>query len=126
MKLIHLAESDEGLILLYEKSPQSYIWYTGDQPTIEADSLEEAIRLGWRHFPGFAPLLAGYRYTLPERDEHGNNALFSEMVASLNSPSGVYFDEKSGHNNVVHNIPQKAKNLYVDLKSKNLLERPNS
>ena len=115
MKLIHVAQSDKGWMFLQETSPGHYQWFQGDEPTeIQAPSIQEAIRLGWKAFASqnFEPLLCGYKYTLPERDEHGAPTLFSDMVQSLNTPTGQYFDPASGHNYIVQNIPTRARELY--------------
>jgi len=53
----------------------------------------------------------GFRYTLPERDEHGYNALFHQMAASYATSNGVYFDEESGNNCFVNFASEEAKNL---------------
>lgn len=60
------------------------------------DALWNARRF-WKEF-GFRTVNCGFRYTLPERDEHGDNALFHQMIASYSSFNGVYFDEDLGHN----------------------------
>jgi hypothetical protein len=123
LKVIHIANSDDGILLLKEDSPSRFVWVKGKEETsTEAPSYEEAVRLGWKTISGFSPLLCGYKFTLPERDEHGNNATFSDMVQSLNSSNGIYFDKDLGHNCIVHQIPQKSRLLYEKLKNEGLLQ----
>jgi hypothetical protein len=119
LKLIHVAKVFEGWLLLREVAPHRYQWFRGDVPTqVEALSIQEAMRLGWAafQFEGFEPLRCGYKYTLPERDEHGTPALFWEMAESLKTPSGQYFDPAAGHNCIVHNIPPFAKSCLCKFK----------
>lgn len=118
MKLIHLAESDLGRLYLQETSEGRYQWFLGGAPTgVEASSTEEAFRLATRRYAQnhFEPLQAGYKFTLPERDEHGAPALFIDMVRSLETPSGQYFDPASGHNYIVHQIPTRSRELYKNM-----------
>lgn len=115
---------DARLLVLRQLEPSKYVWFLreggGEEETeVHAKDPLEAIRLARRHWKNesFTPLRCGYRFTLPERDEHGNNALFHQMVKSLNSLTGIYFDEELGHNCVVHQIPSNARRLYQELKS---------
>lgn len=123
-KLIHigfLQQKGKGTINLFlrQDSPHEYAWYQEESPSKEqktdlcAPSAEEALRLARREWAleGFRPLLCGFRYTLPERDEHGTNALFHQMAASYASPTGVYFDEDLGYSCVVHAASQEARSL---------------
>lgn len=123
-QLIMVAKIENGLLFLRKLEPRKFQWfqYDGKEETpepIQSEELAEAIRLGnkeWK-FQGFTPLPCGYVFTLPERDEHGNNALFSQMAKSLETPNGVYFDEDLGHNCIVHQIPTATRLLYNQLKS---------
>lgn len=129
MSLIHVAtlndeKGERKWLFLRQLEPAKYRWFLKEEGKEKATEIEakdplEAIRLARRHFAKqlFSPLLCGYNFTLPERDEHGNNALFYQMVKSVNSPTGIYFDEKLGHNCIVHQIPTKARRLYEELKS---------
>ena len=63
----------------------------------------------------------GFRYTLPERDEHGLNALFNQMVASYSSSNGVYFEQELGHPCIVQNASIQARLLWKKLKQANRL-----
>jgi hypothetical protein len=131
--LIHVACFDgesgkQEWLFMRRLEPKKYAWFwekeSGEAPTgIEASDTEEALRLARREWKekAFTPLACGYRFTLPERDEHGNNALFYQMVKSLASPSGVYFDDEYGYNAIVHQIPLKAKEVYEKLKQENRL-----
>lgn len=121
MKLVHIAKTDEGLLFLREEAPNNYAWFSKDEKTpVEAPTIPEAIRLAYKYYAldHFQPLLCGYKFTLPERDEHGNNALFQDMVQSLNSMNGIYFDDKLGYNCIVHQIPLASRELYEKLKKK--------
>lgn len=94
------------LFFLRKQEPKCFTWYSNESPTeVGAESLEEAIRLAYQTWKGFTPLPCGHVFTLPERDEHGNDALFYQMAKSLASPSGIYFDEELGHNCIVKEIP---------------------
>lgn len=124
LKIIHAAriqlkERTLRYLLLYEKAPQEYLWYMKEPDGSEKEtgvtgrSISEAIRQARKEWQreGFRTLHCGFRYTLPERDEHGGNALFYQMVASYSSPNGVYFDEELGHNCFVQAASQEALSL---------------
>lgn len=132
-KLIHIAKyhpphKGGRTLLLRQHSPHHYVWYEedGEQEVtteVEGPSVEEAMREAhktWRQH-AFRTIICGFRYTLPERDEHGLNALFHQMVASQRSPSGVYFDEELGHNCLVQAASQEALALFKRLESANRL-----
>lgn len=130
--LIHAAriEGTDGrkLLLLRKKEPNLFVWMeTGTSGEVEtevsASQVEEAIRLAARHWKheGFSPFNCGFRYTLPERDEHGTNALFHQMAASYSVPNGVYFDEELGSNCFVQAASDEARNLMQQLRKENLL-----
>lgn len=115
--IICVAAADEGQLVLSKTPEGRYAWKFLDRPSdviLKANTVQEAIRLGekWGRDSGFKMQACGYLFTLPEREEHGNNALFSQMVKSLESPNGVYFDEGLGHLCVVHQIPIQARRLY--------------
>jgi len=126
-KLIHVGKSKpykqkERYLFLRELSPHHFAWYEdvdGHETATEifASTVEEALRLAHRLWKRdiFRPMICGFRYTLPERDEHGMNALFHQMAASYSSPSGIYFDEALGHNCCVHNASQEALDLWRKL-----------
>ena len=129
-KLIHVGEylaNGKGtrLLFLREDGPGSYRWFDENEETtdVSASTVNEALRLAhqkWKH-NGFRTLICGFRYTLPERDEHGMNALFHQMAASHNSFNGVYFDEELGHNCFVQNASIEALNLLKQLEESNRL-----
>lgn len=121
--LIHIAtiypfQQPKQQILLRRLDPLRYVWFikkdNGEEQTdIWGATSEEAI-LTARHYwkeALFTTLNCGFRYTLPERDEHGSNALFHQMVASYNSMNGVYFDEELGCNCFVQNASLEAREL---------------
>lgn len=110
--------------LYLRKSAQGhYIWTAVDgegqesDTPISADSAEEAIRLARRHWIDefFDTLRCGFRFTLPERDEIGSNALFHQMVSSYSTMNGVYLDEELGHQCIVHDASQEALDLWKRL-----------
>lgn len=134
VKLIHVGiiHSDKGLpefLFLRAISQEKFVWFKEScggqeiETSVSAESAEEAIRLAWKEWKNafFSTLNCGYCFTLPERDEHGNDALWKQMVSSLNSFNGIYYDEDRGHNCIVHQIPLKARDLYQKLKSENRL-----
>jgi hypothetical protein len=93
------------------------------QTHISAQTVEEAIRLAPRQWKNqsFKTLLCGFRYTLPERDEHGTNALFHQMVSSYSAGNGIYYDEELGNNCFVQNASEEAYKLWQRLKNHNRL-----
>jgi hypothetical protein len=110
-------------MFLRKTSTQSYKWFEGIpegeeiDTALEASSVENAIRLAFATWQGdyFTLINCGFRYTLPERDEHGINALFYQMVASYSSLTGVYFDEIIGNNCFVQNASAEARTLWKTL-----------
>lgn len=133
-KLIHVAQitlPKKGplLLLLRKDDPVRYTWYEEFEPDKEREILlssptpEEAIRqayVNWKD-ANFRTLNCGFRYSLPERDEHGNNALFHQMVASYTSMNGIYFDEDVGYNCFVNFASDEAKKLWKKLQSQKRL-----
>ena len=132
-KLIHVAEYiAPGIgprrLLLRKENPNLFRWYeeSGENeiPTdVESSTLEGAMRSAhktWKH-NAFRTIICGFRYTLPERDEHGMNALFHQMAASQKSYNGVYFDGDLGHNCFVQNASIEALNLLKKLEDSNRL-----
>lgn len=133
-KLIHLAKvtlpkKGPHLLLLRKEDPIRYTWFEGYEADKEreteifAPTAEEAIRQAYLHWKlaNFRTVNCGFRYTLPERDEHGNNALFHQMIASYSSMNGVYFDEDVGHNCLVNFASDEAKTLWQELRLQNRL-----
>jgi hypothetical protein len=130
--LIHVAkyQDPEGslknrnvFLLLRKRSPHCFVWYKENEEAkeeeteINASTIEEAIRLAnrtWKN-QGFRTLNCGFCYTLPERDEHGNNALFGQMIASYTSSNGVYFDEERGHHCLVQAASNEAREYFKKL-----------
>lgn len=130
-KLIHIAftfEQQKGWLTLYLRKVNDveYRWFRQESGSeevatdIAADTPREAIRLARRDWKPYAfrTLMCGYRFTLPERDEIGSDALFHHMVASYSVSNGVYFDEELGHQCIVREISQQAHDLWKKLKSK--------
>ena len=126
-KLIHVGQYQipgHGMrrLFLRQVTPHHFTWFEEigleENPTeVEASSIEEAIRLArrsWKNF-AFRTLICGFRYTLPERDEHGMNALFFQFAKSHSSFNGIYFDDELGHNCFVQNASNEAIELYKKL-----------
>jgi len=128
-KLIHVAsftiEGRNRYLFLRKTSGVHYTWFEElehgkeKETAISAPSIEESMRLAARHWKPqfFRTVICGFRYTLPERDEHGINALFHQMAASLTTMNGVYYDEELGNNCFVQNASDEAFRLWKRLKS---------
>jgi hypothetical protein len=133
-KLIHLArilDAKRGKVYLTlrQVAPQHYTWFREDssgqetETAVTAASIEEAMQAAatfWSQ-DSFRTVICGFRYGLPERDEHGINALFHQMAASYNSMTGVYFDEEVGFNCIVHNASAEARELFKKLQAQSRL-----
>ncbi len=123
-KLIHAATIRDAhgkciYLLLRQEASNHLAWFENHVASpISGITLAEAIAKGRKHWQaqGFSTLGCGFRYTLPERDEHGCNALFHQMIASYSSSNGVYFDEELGHNCFVNYASLEARNLWEQLK----------
>lgn len=129
VKLIHVGKitpNGGGVKYLYlrQKDPKKFTWYEEEVETpISAPTVEEAIRQAHLHWKrnSFRTLICGFQYTLPERDEHGVNAYFHQMVASYSTVNGVYVDEDRGHMCRVDNASQEALRLWKQLEKENRL-----
>lgn len=132
-KLIHVAlflRKGRWCNLFLRKTEENrYVWFeetrdNNETPTdLAADNAEEALRLAHRQWrsDSFRTLRCGYRFTLPERDEIGTNALFHQMVASFSTANGIYFDEELGHQCIVREISQEAFDLWKYLEAEERL-----
>lgn len=133
-KLIHvgqyvLPKSGKRLLFLRQKDPTFYAWYERQQDNSEVETVlgatntEEALRLAHKNWKiyFFQTIICGFRYSLPERDEHGSNALFHQMVSSYSTSNGVYFDQDVGHNCYVQAASQEALSLWHELKKEGKL-----
>lgn len=131
-KLIHVArllsKGEVKYLFLRKIDPQTLVWHeqtdgnNAEKPTeIIASNVEDAMRLANRQWSEdhFRPVNCGFRYTLPERDEHGINALFWQMASSYGSSNGVYFDDDLGSNCFVNFASQEALELLKKLKLQN-------
>ncbi len=121
-----LPKKGRRLLYLRQKDPSYFAWYeeSPEGEEVETDiggaNVEDALRLAHKEWRGyyFTTLNCGFRYTLPERDEHGSNALFYQMIASYSTATGVYFDQNLGHNCFVQAASQEALDLWDRLKHK--------
>lgn len=123
-KLIHAATiqiQTRGFFYLFLRQIDHfrYIWFLEEEPGVEKETAiwggtaEEALLAAYKNWKmdSIQPLNCGFRYTLPERDEVGSNALFHQMVSSYSSMNGVYFDEDLGQNCIVQNASMEARSL---------------
>jgi hypothetical protein len=133
-KLIHAARiytQGEWRFLYLRKHENGHFFWLEEQQNspqetespVSGQTVEEAMRLAPRHWKNqsFTTINCGFRYTLPERDEHGINALFHQMAASYSSGNGVYYDEELGNNCFVQNASEEAYALWQRLKLQNRL-----
>lgn len=133
MTLIHVARIHAHgkwrYLFLRKNEKGHFTWHeeqNDNQETetpVTAQTAEEALRLAPRHWNSHSwnPLHCGFRYTLPERDEHGSNAFFHQMAASCASMNGVYYDNELGNNCFVQNASEEAFSLWQRLKMQNRL-----
>lgn len=128
-KIIHVGTLQDGSYLILRRdNPDTFSWYidTGTSETetgVTGTTAEEAIRAArnkWKN-ESFRTVICGFRYTLPERDEHGVNALFHQMVSSYNTPTGAYQDEELGHLCHVQFASDEAIKIWKKLKQQNRL-----
>lgn len=130
--IMHIArmqsDGDIYYLLLRKIDPHTYTWFRLRNSEevitpISSSTIPQAIQLASKQWKedGFRTVNCGFRYTLPERDEHGCNALFHQMVSSYNSMNGVYFDEELGHNCIVNFASSEGRDLWSKLKKDGLL-----
>lgn len=132
-KLIHVARifAADGTwhyLFLRKNAEGHFAWHEETngkeaETPVSGQTIEEALRLAPRHWSNqsFCTVICGFRYTLPERDEHGINALFHQMVASYNSMNGIYYDDELGNNCYVQNASEEALGMWNRLKKQNRL-----
>ena len=117
--LIHIGrivtkENPCTYLFLRKVGDKKYEWFKEEASTgVSAETIEEAMRLAHLAFreQSFRTVICGFRYTLPERDEHGLNALFHHLAASHSTLDGRYFDEELGHMCFVDNPSAEALSL---------------
>jgi len=126
-KLIHVAcifaQGRWHYLFLRKNGEGHFTWHQElqsqheEETPVSGHTIEEALRLAVRQWKeqSFRTLQCGFRYTLPERDEHGINALFHQMVASYSSSNGIYYDEELGNNCFVQNASDEAQKLWKRL-----------
>lgn len=112
MTIIHVGKGDSGLYTLVQDS--SFKWFLNGKPTeVESLTLPLALIEAQKAFKldRFQLLQCGVKFSLPERDEHGTPALYCDMIKSLASSNGQYFDPLYGQNFIVHQIPSATREL---------------
>lgn len=123
-KIIHIAriQSSEDpfphYLFLRKQGDNLFVWYDSKaELALSGSTVQETLKMGRKtwHLNSFRMVNCGFRYTLPERDEHGCNALFYQMVESYRSYNGIYFDEELGHNCYVNFASQEALALMKNL-----------
>ena len=124
-KVIHIARilSRQGrplTLFLRQIEPAHFVWFeeaegSMAETSVSGHTIEEALRLAARFWKNssFRFIHCGFRYVLPERDEHGINALFHQMCASYRSPNGIYYDEELGNNCFVQNASSEALEIFT-------------
>jgi hypothetical protein len=120
--LIHIGfiQTHKGKETLYLRmvAPYRFVWFLDEKETsVVGGNSEEAILLARKFWAKdyFRTLHCGFRYTLPERDEHGVNALYSQMAASYASMNGIYFDPDLSCNCFVQSASNEARTLMKHL-----------
>jgi hypothetical protein len=133
-KLVHVARiqaQNQGIIYLFLRQiePYRYIWFREEQPGKEIETsiwggtAEDAIlaaNQAWK-IDDIRTVHCGFRYTLPERDEVGTNALFHQMISSYSSMNGVYFDDELGANCTVQFASNEARDIWKRLRQTSCL-----
>lgn len=122
---LHVAVIRRKNLLFLRKQEEAFGWFLVDgcwkesATSVVAKNCAEAIALGYRAWKeeGFRLMHCGFRYTLPERDQVGSNALFWQMALSYNSPNGRYFDEDVGHLCYVDFASHEALELWRKIKA---------
>ena len=127
-KVIHAATirkkgKGEQLLLLKQTEPYRYLWVeeTPQREEVETGiwggTAEEAIQEAFKNWrlDEIKTFHCGFRYTLPERDEVGTNALLHQMASSYSSMNGFYFDEDLSANCIVQNASLEARLLWKRL-----------
>ena len=122
-KLIHLArilpqgDPNPSYLYLRQVEKDQFSWFDREANITNAPvaktvamALSQAHK-HWKH-QSFRTVNCGFRYTLPERDEHGMNALYYQMVASYSSSNGIYYDDEVGFNCIVQFASQEALSLW--------------
>lgn len=117
-EILHVGKKGSDHVILKKTAPETFQWFEGEKPTeIKGITPEEACRLArqeWKYH-NFRFLDCGKRFTLPERDEIGTNALFCQMVASYSTPNNIYYDEELGHSCVVREASEEALDFWRKL-----------
>jgi hypothetical protein len=96
-------------LTLHKDADGLFRWYLDNVPTdIASAKAEDAVKQARKRYKEehFRIHSCGNKFTLPERDEHGTPANYQEMMKSLRSMNGVFFDDQLGHNCIVREIPQ--------------------
>ena len=126
---IDLPKEGTKILLLRKLNEHTFKWFIDleneEKPTeIEHALIPKAIQKAYHIFRinSFRLVNSGFRYSLPERDEHGINATFHEMIRSYSSSNGIYFDQELGHNFYVQNASIESRDLFAHYKKMGKLE----
>ena len=121
--IIHIAQlknvTGTPYLILRCIEPRKFQWFKKENNSFETETpiqettIENALFSAKKYWKsqGFEFIHCGFCYTLPERDEVGMNALFYQMVASYQTMTGVYFDEKLNSNCIIQNASLQARAL---------------
>jgi hypothetical protein len=118
---IHVAVLSPKRYLFLKKNEEVFCWFHvndhfewKEKTPVHGPTIAQAIAEGYKVWErdSFRLVQCGFRYTLPERDEVGSNALFQQMVLSYTSFNGRYFDEEVGHICLVDFASQEALEIW--------------
>lgn len=126
-EVVHLGRYEENrqiqYLLLVKRDEDRFDWFerasSGNriETAVTGTTVAEAIQKANRHWRSlsFRTVLCGFLYQLPERDEHGQPALFSEMVQSYSSFNGVFFSQERGYNCFIDFASKEALTFWKEL-----------
>ena len=116
---LFLRELETGQLAWFIENGEGHEKDTG----IHGRTVSTAIRAAYMEWAdqAFRPLHCGFRYDAEQRDEHGTNALFCEMIESysMNNLEGEFFDGYCGHRCYVDAASEEALELWRRLKDEN-------
>jgi|GEM_PF-2807228 len=107
----------EKVLLLEEEN--GWVWVQNGLPILAGKSLGEMREAIFTHFIDLPVRIVnfGVLYTLPERDEVGQYALFHQARNSYKVSNGVVFDPKWGYSYKVDFLSQEGRNIIEEFES---------